>query len=428
MEALFAKAVARHDAAKKTSVPWQPDVPHPQPYYAFSPEAGRWEEHGGTRQPSHTTGPAGSPKSGRGEGGGEQDASSSSSSPPSATTRITSIALYAWNVDFMLPHAEARMTAALRHLKDLISPSSSPSPATTTTAVIVFLQECTEPDLRTIAANPWVRARFLLTDLDNANWASEYYGTTTLVDRRLLGRLGDDGEGEGAWGLGLAGCFRVHYDKTRMERDVLFVDIDITDLVPSGDSGAEEKNTQRQNGPTKRKMLRVGNTHLESMALEPAYRPPQVALAARFMKGETLMPSATTATSSSNKDDFEIYAALLAGDLNAIQPFDRSLHSDNGLKDAYLELGGQEDSEEGYTWGQQAATVLRERFGCSRMDKVYYHSPGDGGGNGLLLVKFEKFGAGVELEDKTQKQEIISLGFDRPWITDHLGVLAEFAI
>ena len=50
--------------------------------------------------------------------------------------------------------------------------------------------------------------------------------------------------------------------------------------------------------------------------------------------------------------------SVLAGDLNAIEPFDRTLHLDNGLKDAYLELGGKEDSEDGYTWGQQAPKAL----------------------------------------------------------------------
>ena len=41
-----------------------------------------------------------------------------------------------------------------------------------------------------------------------------------------------------------------------------------------------------------------------------------------------------------------------------IEPFDRKLHSDNGLKDAYLELGGKEDSDDGFTWGQQAPKAL----------------------------------------------------------------------
>ncbi len=116
-----------------------------------------------------------------------------------------------------------------------------------------------------------------------------------------------------------------------------------------------------------------------------------------------------------------VYGAAAAGDFNAIQDFDRTLHSANKLKDAYLELGGDEDdAENGHTWGQQAGTVKRERFGTSRMDKVYYCG-------GLKCTRFERFGMDVELDgDESERQKILELGFERPWITDHLGVMAVF--
>lgn len=43
----------------------------------------------------------------------------------------------------------------------------------------------------------------------------------------------------------------------------------------------------------------------------------------------------------------------MAGDFNALEPFDRALHSDFSLKNAQLELRGVEDSLEGYTWRYQ---------------------------------------------------------------------------
>lgn len=119
--------------------------------------------------------------------------------------------------------------------------------------------------------------------------------------------------------------------------------------------------------------------------------------------------------------DAGVDAALLAGDLNAIQPFDRSLHSDNGLRDAFLELGGGEDDADGHTWGQQAATFQRERFGTSRMDKVFFCGDVD-------LLSFERFGAGVLVEDPVEREELVRLGFEEPWITDHLGVKAVVRI
>ncbi|RYO84158.1 hypothetical protein DL766_009755 [Monosporascus sp. MC13-8B] len=117
-----------------------------------------------------------------------------------------------------------------------------------------------------------------------------------------------------------------------------------------------------------------------------------------------------------------VSGAIAAGDFNVIRPFDNSPHSDNGLKDAYLYLGGQENRDGGYTWGQQALPAPRERFGCSRMDNVYFC------GGSLKLLSFKRLGADVELheQEKEQRDQLLSLGFEKPWITDHLGVKAMF--
>jgi tyrosyl-DNA phosphodiesterase 2 len=200
-----------------------------------------------------------------------------------------------------------------------------------------------------------------LLDIDPTNWATTHYGTTTLVDIRLP----------------IMSAFRVHYSKTRMDRDAFFADISLGG-----------------------KTVRLCNSHLESMAFDPPFRPPQVELVAKYMH------------------EGHLHAALAAGDFNAIQPFDRTLHTENNLKDAYLELGGKEDSDEGFTWGQQAATMLREQFGCSRMDKVYFCG-------GVKLLRFERFGADVLAEGEDEGRQIVELGFEKPWVTDHLGVVAE---
>ncbi|KAH8675538.1 Endonuclease/exonuclease/phosphatase [Xylariales sp. PMI_506] len=334
MDALVQKAIQQSAAAVKTGTPWTADEPYPQPYFAFDAASQQWESRTvSAEEKAQATAPG-----------------------------ITKLALASWNVDFMLPQAEARMTAALITLQNLSAQLPS------TTAVVIFLQECVESDLSTIAGQPWIRDNFHITDLDTTYWASSYYGTTVLVDRRLP----------------ITSLFRVHYSKTRMERDALFVDVAL--------------------GQDQAKVIRLCNTHLESLALEPPFRPLQVQIMAKYMHAD------------------EIDGAVAAGDFNAIQDSDEKLHSDNVLKDAYLELGGQEHSDQGYTWGQQAATLLRERFGCSRMDKVYYC------GQPLGLRSFERFGQGVVLEDKEQQDELVGLGFDKAWITDHLGIKVEFDI
>ncbi|KAL3478699.1 Endonuclease/exonuclease/phosphatase [Aspergillus californicus] len=336
MEVLFAQAMKDTAVLRKTVVPWTLDEAHPQTYHAFDTARSLW-----TSKPPYA--------------GADQKAQIGS--------EITNIALYTWNIDFMMPFAEARMKPALAHIHQL---TSSLPP---TTAPVIFLQECTPSDLATVAATPWVREGFHLTDMDDANWATKHYGTTTLIDSRLP----------------ITNVFRVHYSKTRMDRDAFFVDISL-----GGQSDLA---------------IRLCNTHLESMVFDPPYRPPQMQLIARYLHEKP------------------VDVALVAGDFNAIQPFDRTLHvdNDNNLKDAFLELGGKEDTEEGFTWGQQAPTKFREQFGCSRMDKVYFCGH-------AKLIKFERFGGGIMTEGEEECKQIVGLGFERPWVTDHLGVMAEFEV
>ncbi|KAI0883596.1 Endonuclease/exonuclease/phosphatase [Annulohypoxylon maeteangense] len=312
-----------------------PDHPSPQPYYAYN---NSWQQ--------------------------------ADVSPLSETHNgksITRLSLFSWNIDFRIPYAKERMNTALDYLGDLLEKLPS------TTASVIFLQECIAQDLRTIGDKPWVREKFYFTDINTSNWADDY-GTITLVDRRLT----------------ITSCFRVHYEKTRMGRDAFFIDI----LLDGSSSGQT-------------KTIRLCNSHLESLAFDPPFRPPQVQVMAKYM----------------HEDGVD--GALAAGDFNAIQPFDKTLHSDNGLKDAYLELGGKEDSNDGHTWGQQASTEERDKYGLSRMDKVYFTGS-------LKLHKFERFGIDVQLDRNELELEseyiVSSYGYEKPWVTDHLGVMAEVEV
>lgn len=339
MDEIVQKAIQQAETLKKPpdSIPWKDDEPWTQPYYSWVDVRKEW-------QPT-------TPRS----------------DSQTQSTSITTLDLYSWNIDFMLPFPDTRMEAALAHLHELMDQVLLAPDA----AVVINLQECVSSDLVTISQKRWVRENFYMTDIDTSAWASGAYGTITLVDRRLH----------------ISSCFRVHYSKTRMERDALFVDV----VVPTVSNSHPKK-------------LRVCNTHLESLALEPPFRPAQMQVIASHMREEGAL------------------GAIVAGDFNAIQPSDMSLHSDNGLKDAYLELGGIEESDEGYTWGQQALPALRDRFGCSRMDKVYYN------GGCLKLLSLERFGAGVEIpeSEKDQRNQLLTLGFEKAWVTDHLGIKAAF--
>lgn len=281
--------------------------------------------------------------------------------PPTSAPSISApsrFSILSWNIDFMLPYTDERMAAALKHLESHVNATSLPA--------IIMLQEMLETDLTLIQAQPWIRQNYNLTDLDNKYWESGHYGTCTLIPKALSA----------------ASIFRVHYEHTAMERDALFVDLGFG------------------NG----QIIRICNTHLESLVADPPKRPHQLATAAKWMH------------------DPEVNGSVLGGDLNAIQPFDKTLHSDNSLHDAYLTLGEKEDGDEGYTWGQMAPTKLRNMFGCSRMDKLFFCGQ-------LKCEKFERFGLGIEAEEDNVKESLVKEeGMEAGWVTDHLGVKAEFSV
>ncbi|KAK4935056.1 hypothetical protein LTR10_023820 [Elasticomyces elasticus] len=315
------------NSKKKPSHPWKPQERYDQSYYAFSPDKSSWEALSPSR----------------------------SASPPSL---ITKFSIMSWNIDFMLPFTNERMTAALKHLESHVN--SNPHPT------IVMLQEMLETDLALIQEQPWVRQRYSLTDINTKYWESGHYGTCTLIPKVLP----------------VNAVFRVHYEQTVMERDALFADLAFG------------------NG----RIIRICNSHLESLIANPPKRPHQLATAARFMH------------------DPAVGGSVVGGDFNAIQDFDQTLHTDNGLQDAYLTLGGSEDSDGGYTWGQMAPTKQRNQFGCSRMDKLFFCG-------GLRCDKFERFGLGVKAEEQHVQDSLVKEeGMEEGWVTDHLGVKAEFSI
>lgn len=264
----------------------------------------------------------------------------------------------------LVPYGNERMAAALNYLKGVVA--STP----TETAIVILLQEMTLSDLRLITSCQWIQQRFGITDKDHSSWIKPHYGTTTLVDVRL----------------DVANVFRVPL-LSKFARDGLFVDIAVSNQYASAEASE--------------KVLRLCNVHLESLIANPPVRPYQLSAVAAYLHAP------------------EVVCALLAGDMNAIEPFDRTLHTDNGLRDAYLSLGGKEDSDEGYTWGYQVPAVMRERFGCSRMDKILY--AGD-----VRANAFERIGAGVKVAEE-KRGEIREAG-EEEWVSDHYGVMGDFEI
>ncbi|KAF4215579.1 hypothetical protein CNMCM8980_010585 [Aspergillus fumigatiaffinis] len=295
------------------------------------------------------------------------------------TRNIARIRLTTWNIDFQTPLGRERMAAALEYLshQHSIQPDDE-------TPSIIFLQEMVESDLQLIQESAWIQEKFFITDTSSDHWRGSY-GTTTMIDKQLVVR----------------GVFRVPYSNSRMERDALFVDVDV------GPPGAEDGG-----------ILRLCNTHLESLVSHPPRRPVQLRLASSFMH-------------ASGPEDEGMYtpptphAAILAGDLNAFAPEDGSAPEECSLRDAFLVLGGREGSEESFTWGQQVPDWMRERFGCSRMDKVLYCG-------GVEAKSLRRIGEGVTVtvtfQGDQSESEDEDFSHEEVWVTDHLGLQGEFEI
>ena len=245
------------------------------------------------------------------------------------------------------------MTAALNYLESITRNMSPNSP------VIIFFQEMVPSDLELIKSFLWIQSSFVLTDVSPYNWLSSY-GTTTLIDRRLP----------------VSSVFRTRY-ASKMGRDALFVDI----LTPQAEG-------------QKMDVLRLCNTHLESLRTNPPLRPAQVVLVSERLH--------------------EVHSGVVAGDFNAIEAFDLTLHVDNDLKDAYLENGGSEKGEDGWTWGMRSSEGLRQRFGCSRLDKILYCGR-------LKIRNVQRIGAGIRIETGDREGS-------GAYVTDHLGLMADLIL
>jgi tyrosyl-DNA phosphodiesterase 2 len=81
-----------------------------------------------------------------------------------------------------------------------------------------------------------------------------------------------------------------------------------------------------------------------------------------------------------------------------------------------------EDDPQGCTWGQMAPIKQRDMFGLSRMDKLLYCGA-------VKCTEFTRFGLGVEVEDQNIRDMLIKdEGMEHGYVTDHLGVKADFEV
>jgi tyrosyl-DNA phosphodiesterase 2 len=278
--------------------------------------------------------------------------------PYPAKTLPTSLILITWNVDFAQNNASPRLTAALDHLQFHAFPEyngGQPPPS------IILLQEIRYDAFDALLAHPWVRAWFMIVPgSPEAGWPQgARYGTATLVARCAP----------------LAGSACVPFEESHMCRNALVTDV----LVGGAEPHA--------------RVLRVVNTHLESLPEGTQRRVVQMGVVGRLLK------------------EAGIVGGIVGGDMNAIAPSDEALAEENGLADAWERTrsgrgdgeGDGEGEEDGTTWGYQP----RSRFPPGRLDKILYTE-----------------GDGFEVRDVRR----LAVGLRMPggaWVSDHYGLVCK---
>ncbi|KAF8486081.1 Endonuclease/exonuclease/phosphatase [Russula ochroleuca] len=222
----------------------------------------------------------------------------------------TSLNIITWNVECATPEVARRLTAALDYLQFHAFPEHKGGKPP---HCLILLQEINIDAFDTLLAHPWVQEWFsVVPGSPEAGWPEgATYGTVTLVHAPLANSV----------------C--VHFEESWMSRNAL-----VTDIAVSG-----------------RYILRVVNTHLESLPVGTPMRVVQMGVIAGMLKEAGGM----------------LVGGIACGDMNAISPSDATLAEKNGLLDAWERRRDGEEAE-GTTWGYQPRT----RYPPGRLDKILY--------------------------------------------------------
>ncbi|KAH9850351.1 Endonuclease/exonuclease/phosphatase [Lenzites betulinus] len=249
------------------------------------------------------------------------------------------IRLVTWNVDFMAPRSDVRFLCILSYLQNSTL-SSPPEPA------CILLQELDAKSFDALLASDWVRKHFAVVPDSTKEWRGSHYGNATLVSRSIPVR----------------DVKKMDFRNSQMGRSAIFVDIPVR-LSPDSDE---------------LRVVRVANTHLESLPQGSSQRTEQLKAIAELLRVDG------------------VDGGVVGGDMNMIgDTKDQSIHIDAGLQDACL----FPDDPASHTWGFQPVS----RWPRGRMDRVFFV------GEGLLVDSVQVIGKGLRIKNGQ-------------WASDHCGL------
>ncbi|KJA23547.1 hypothetical protein HYPSUDRAFT_39729 [Hypholoma sublateritium FD-334 SS-4] len=355
-----------------------------QPFYVYDPSAG-WIV---SLQNSGFSGSSEIPSNANSTSA--KAANQSQASNPTQIAPALSFTLVTWNVDFMASHESTRLATIIDYIQhSLVNPLPSHSESTTHVRAppVLLLQEVHHSCFPALLEHPLIRTTYAVTDISSATWSEPdaAYGLITLVPRILIPAVHR--------------VFRTPFESA-MARDALYVEITV-------------------DSPSSGRILRVANTHLESLREGDSLRPVQLTSVARQFEG--------------------VHAGIVGGDMNPIGPLDQKLPGRLGLSDAWLiqqaknpHLSADEakgkvskmrdgddndvfmDTEggDGYTWGTQPTS----RFPKRRMDKILFTG-------GVAVDQIERIGIGLKASVIRRDGRRYQL-----WASDHFGLVAQVTI
>ncbi|PIL35602.1 hypothetical protein GSI_02330 [Ganoderma sinense ZZ0214-1] len=254
---------------------------------------------------------------------------------------VPHLRIVSWNVDFMADDTAGRMSCILDHLKKAVL-GKHPHPA------VVLLQELDAASFAALLAHRWVREHFAVTPPNTRRWQHSY-GLATLVSRAARVERSQ----------------MLQFHRTVMGRAALLVDVSFQAPESHG-----------------RYVVRIANTHLESLPIGERARPAQLGAIADLLR------------------EPGVHAGVVGGDMNMIGAADQFIHVAAGLHDAGA------DGPEADTWGYQPPS----RFPPGRLDRIFYTPCAD-----LVVEPVRVVGRGL----KTKRGQ---------WASDHFGLQTTISL
>jgi tyrosyl-DNA phosphodiesterase 2 len=165
---------------------------------------------------------------------------------------------------------------------------------TTGAADIIFLQEVSREALTARPEDSWVQQNCYISDANASAFGNQKFASISLVpklwaatDNVLLGTI---------WRISLP---------SRFGRDTLCCDL----ILNSSSKHTSGRSSFR---------IRLLNVHLDSMPINPSFRPPQISIDASYLCA--------------------VGQGIIAGDFNPVLPEDNDLVRTNDLTDAWVHL------------------------------------------------------------------------------------------